>query len=156
MISVYVYIRAQCSENALSCPDSSCLNHLRDWIYKYTVERMGNTQAAPVPEPVIVVPDPPRRYMEDHPVHRPTRQTMPAVPRAPHGNQPACRFYARGTCNYGTSCRFSHDGTTTAPTIGKVSSSRPSHKSCRDFQRGHCARGKACLFSHDQVNKVRV
>lgn len=52
----------------------------------------------------------------------------------------ACRFYARGLCNKGDRCEFSHLNK-------KKQAPRPV---CRDWKEGKCRRGKDCRFSHNE------
>ena len=63
---------------------------------------------------------------------------MDRGPRAPAG---ACRAYASGNCQYGASCRFSHDG---AAPAGGERRARPAgagaggQQICFSFQKGAC------------------
>jgi len=51
---------------------------------------------------------------------------------------------ARGECDRGDSCRFSHDA------AGGDAPPRSSGRGvCYAFQKGECERGDACRFSHE-------
>ncbi|KAM4044357.1 uncharacterized protein ACNLHF_008346 isoform 2-T2 [Anomaloglossus baeobatrachus] len=50
------------------------------------------------------------------------------------GHRPPCRAFLRGTCRFGTNCRFSHE----AKYIPV----------CRHFQSGFCSYGDRCSFLH--------
>ena len=49
-----------------------------------------------------------------------------------------CRFFLRGTCRYGSDCRFSHD----------IDISRRAPQACRYYRQGRCRNGNDCRFSH--------
>ncbi|XP_072497960.1 probable E3 ubiquitin-protein ligase makorin-1 isoform X2 [Notamacropus eugenii] len=51
--------------------------------------------------------------------------------------RPRCRYFARGFCQQGQNCSFSHD--------------RQSLPVCRYFQQGFCFRGNDCRYQHSQV-----
>merc|ERR1712130_743588 len=53
-----------------------------------------------------------------------------------------CWFAARGHCEKGTFCPYSHDATSTAPAI-------VSGAPCWYFMNTICAKGAACPFDHD-------
>ncbi|XP_050182626.1 LOW QUALITY PROTEIN: probable E3 ubiquitin-protein ligase makorin-1 [Myiozetetes cayanensis] len=54
--------------------------------------------------------------------------------------RPLCRNFARGSCRWGQSCRFSHD--------------RNSAQICRYFQSGFCSYGEQCSYQHIQEELV--
>uniref|UniRef100_A0A8C3NXQ1 RING-type E3 ubiquitin transferase n=1 Tax=Cyanoderma ruficeps TaxID=181631 RepID=A0A8C3NXQ1_9PASS len=56
--------------------------------------------------------------------------------------RPLCRNFARGSCRWGQSCRFSHD--------------RKSAQVCRYFQRGVCRYGEHCSYQHIQEEPAPV
>ncbi|KAM4759420.1 uncharacterized protein ACIQIH_017081 [Cyanocitta cristata] len=56
--------------------------------------------------------------------------------------RPLCRNFARGSCRWGQSCRFSHD--------------RKSAQVCRYFQRGFCRYGEQCSYQHVQEEPAPV
>ncbi|KAM4885458.1 uncharacterized protein FYW23_012394 [Sylvia borin] len=56
--------------------------------------------------------------------------------------RPLCRNFARGSCRWGQSCRFSHD--------------RKSAQVCRYFQRGVCRYGEHCRYRHIQEEPAPV
>ncbi|XP_063274655.1 probable E3 ubiquitin-protein ligase makorin-1 isoform X2 [Prinia subflava] len=58
------------------------------------------------------------------------------------GVRPLCRNFARGSCRWGQSCRFSHD--------------RKSAQVCRYFQRGICRYGEQCSYQHIQEEPAPV
>jgi len=86
-----------------------------------------------------------------------------------------CKFFARGLCNEGTSCRFSHEGVQDAaaaqagmpcpwfakgycnegdacPLVhdGTVTQRQPTAVQCKYFAKGFCSRGDGCNFLHVQ------
>lgn len=72
---------------------------------------------------------------------------MDRGPRAPAG---ACRAFASGNCQYGASCRFSHDG---AAPSGGDRPARPAGGAggqpvCYSFQKGSCKFGDSCKYQH--------
>lgn len=68
---------------------------------------------------------------------RPSRDSGGPGPRT----KTLCRFFARGTCRDGASCRFAHD--LSAPPAPKT-------KPCEFFFKlGRCRFGDGCSFSHD-------
>jgi len=91
------------------------------------------------------------------PFHLPQRTT--------HARNGVCRRVMRGlTCDYGASCRFSHDVSssstaTVTPDDGSPrsvpsSGSGPLHGGrkrgfCNEFQRGECRRGERCVYAHE-------
>ena len=65
-----------------------------------------------------------------------------------------CRHWARGFCNRGVSCGFSHTGPTpsgeprsTGADAEQIAYNK-SHVSCKDFSAGKCNRGERCKFAH--------
>ncbi|XP_009463984.1 PREDICTED: probable E3 ubiquitin-protein ligase makorin-1 [Nipponia nippon] len=56
--------------------------------------------------------------------------------------RPLCRNFARGSCQRGQNCRFSHD--------------RKSAQICRYFQSGFCSYGEQCSYQHIQEEPVPV
>ncbi|XP_050767133.1 probable E3 ubiquitin-protein ligase makorin-1 [Gymnogyps californianus] len=56
--------------------------------------------------------------------------------------RPLCRNFARGSCRWGQSCRFSHD--------------RKSAHICRYFQSGFCSYGEQCGYEHIREVPVPV
>ncbi|KAM6114466.1 uncharacterized protein FYN12_012017 [Phoenicopterus ruber ruber] len=56
--------------------------------------------------------------------------------------RPLCRNFARGSCRWGQSCRFSHD--------------RKSTRICRYFQSGFCSYGERCSYQHIQEEPAPV
>jgi hypothetical protein len=70
------------------------------------------------------------------------------VATAPYNsaNQPPCRDFARGLCDRGTSCRYSHANP------GPPSTPPPAHKTsdrvCSHFLKGQCKFGSNCRFRH--------
>lgn len=63
-----------------------------------------------------------------------------------HSRQ-TCRFFARGKCDYGTSCKYRHslvrdeDNTQAVRTSGS--------RVCIYYQTGRCYKGDACRFAHE-------
>jgi hypothetical protein len=54
-----------------------------------------------------------------------------------------CRFYERGNCNNGDSCKFYHDNTKKYKNIVEVTK-------CKYFERGNCNFGDSCKFIHEK------
>lgn len=60
-----------------------------------------------------------------------------------------CRNFQRsGQCQYGTSCRHSHDPNA-APASGGFGGGAKSGEVCRNFQRGSCSYGDNCRHLHE-------
>lgn len=67
-------------------------------------------------------------------------------PNNRRGGQP-CRHHARGYCERGDACQFSH--VPRAAGQGMVGGGGGGGAPCRHFARGFCQLGQACKFSHD-------
>jgi len=57
-----------------------------------------------------------------------------------------CVFFAKGTCNKGNACKFSHHASSAAEGAGEVADT--SNVPCLFFAKGRCKYGEACKFSH--------
>ncbi|CAG8441300.1 4033_t:CDS:1 [Acaulospora colombiana] len=65
------------------------------------------------------------------------------------GGKSLCRFFQRGSCRYGESCRYSHESS--APiSVQKfgVLTHPKSATPCRFFAKGYCRYGDDCKFAH--------
>jgi hypothetical protein len=58
-----------------------------------------------------------------------------------------CRDFLRGTCKFGESCKFSHQG-------GDAATANLSTKVCHQFKRGTCRFGSECLYAHAEKEAV--
>mmetsp|Transcript_9815 Transcript_9815/g.13154 ORF Transcript_9815/g.13154 Transcript_9815/m.13154 type:complete len:221 (+) Transcript_9815:264-926(+) len=79
---------------------------------------------------------------------------------SPVSMKPMCKFYARGYCSRGSSCRFRHEDNET-DNILSVEKERKSEEMsasssgtggiplCSFFIRGTCRRGSSCRFRHE-------
>ena len=70
--------------------------------------------------------------------------------------QAPCRDFARGTCERGPNCRFSHDnpGPPGNPPPATTNEA-PSDRTCTNFIRGHCRFGTNCRFRHTRSELCR-
>ncbi|TBU30635.1 hypothetical protein BD311DRAFT_690392 [Dichomitus squalens] len=66
----------------------------------------------------------------------------------------SCKFYARGACNKGTACPFSHPATAIVPKgesdLSSMQASAFGSVACKFFVKGNCSKGSTCSFWHSQ------
>ena len=89
----------------------------------------------------------------------PNGSSIPGSARGRNPKRSACKFFVKGLCTNGASCRFSHDVTIT-PTHGgggggrregggERERERKPRPVCTFFKKGACINGTSCRFSHD-------
>ncbi|KAG5830732.1 hypothetical protein ANANG_G00313730 [Anguilla anguilla] len=66
----------------------------------------------------------------------------PAVTGGGWTKHVTCRYFMHGVCKEGSNCRYSHDLSSSKPTM-----------ICRYFQRGCCAYGDRCRYEHTKPAK---
>lgn len=77
-------------------------------------------------------------------------------PRSRPAGPAPCHFFARGLCNKGDNCVYSHAGSSKATTSKDIMSADPPRPQlpCRFFADGRCAKGEKCLYAHIQPTTV--
>ncbi|KAJ8070578.1 hypothetical protein OCU04_000951 [Sclerotinia nivalis] len=69
---------------------------------------------------------------------------LPSQPLRPQAQKLiACKFFAKGLCQKGDDCPFSHE-----VTMAAASGIPPRSRICSFFTRGQCTRGNRCQFEH--------
>ncbi|OCK75538.1 hypothetical protein K432DRAFT_256791, partial [Lepidopterella palustris CBS 459.81] len=61
-----------------------------------------------------------------------------------------CRFYAKGFCRDGDSCRFKHDRTSTAASADEALETQNMQPICLFFAKGGCLKGTSCGYRHEK------